>query len=98
MLTLGSDSLRSTGSSCKKDAADLLAELDRFPEALKLYDEVAQYSLGSQLTKYNVKEYWLRAGLCALAAQVRILPTSSLGPQTMTLPGPSGSRTRQEEV
>ncbi|KAG8943773.1 vesicular-fusion protein S17 [Tulasnella sp. 424] len=38
-------------------------------EAIKLYDEVAQYSLGSQLTKYNVKEYWLRAGLCALAAQ-----------------------------
>ncbi|KAG8902842.1 vesicular-fusion protein S17 [Tulasnella sp. 417] len=60
---------KATGSSCKKDAADLLAELDRFPEAMRLYDEVAQYSLGSQLTKYNVKEYWLRAGLCALAAQ-----------------------------
>ncbi|KAG8978896.1 vesicular-fusion protein S17 [Tulasnella sp. 427] len=60
---------KATGSSCKKDAADLLAELDRFPEAMKLYDQVAQYSLGSQLTKYNVKEYWLRAGLCALASQ-----------------------------
>ncbi|KAG8902843.1 vesicular-fusion protein S17 [Tulasnella sp. 417] len=36
---------------------------------MALYDQVAQYSLGSQLTKSNVKEYWLRAGLCALAAQ-----------------------------
>ncbi|KAG8911771.1 vesicular-fusion protein S17 [Tulasnella sp. 417] len=36
---------------------------------MALYDQVAQYSLGSQLTKYNVKEYWLRAGLCALAAR-----------------------------
>ncbi|KAG8943151.1 vesicular-fusion protein S17 [Tulasnella sp. 424] len=60
---------KATASSCKKDAADLLVELDRWHEAIKLYDEVAQYSLGSQLTKYNVKEYWLRAGLCALAAQ-----------------------------
>ncbi|KAG8943775.1 vesicular-fusion protein S17 [Tulasnella sp. 424] len=37
--------------------------------APRVHDEVAQHSLGSQLTKYNVKEYWLRAGLCALAAQ-----------------------------
>ncbi|KAG8966409.1 vesicular-fusion protein S17 [Tulasnella sp. 425] len=60
---------KATASSCKKDTADLLVELDRGHEAIKLYDEVAQYSLGSQLTKYSVKEYWLRAGLCALAAQ-----------------------------
>jgi len=60
---------RATANSCKKDAADLLAELDRFTEAIKLYDEVADYSLGSALTKYSVKEYWLRSGLCALATQ-----------------------------
>ncbi len=59
-----------TANSCKKDAADLLAELDRFQEAIALYDEVASYSLQSNLTKYSVKDYWLRAGLCALAMQV----------------------------
>jgi len=60
---------KATANACYKDAADLFAELDRFQEATKLYDQVADYSLGSALTKYSVKEYWLRGGLCALAAQ-----------------------------
>ncbi|KAG8934484.1 vesicular-fusion protein S17 [Tulasnella sp. 418] len=58
-----------TANACYKDAADLLAELDRFVEAIKLYEKVADYSLTSALTKYSVKEYWLRSGLCALALQ-----------------------------
>jgi len=60
---------KATANACFKDAADLLAELDRFQEAIRLYDQVADYSLGSALTKYSVKEYWLKSGLCALAAQ-----------------------------
>ncbi|KAF9015118.1 vesicular-fusion protein SEC17 [Cyathus striatus] len=31
------------------------------------YEQVADHSLTSALTKYSVKEYWLRASLCALA-------------------------------
>lgn len=64
----------STANACKKDAADLFAELDRFQEAIALYDAVADYSLTSALTKYSVKEYWLRAGLCALGIPVRTGP------------------------
>lgn len=67
-----SDDRCRTANACYKDAADLFAELDRFQEAMKLYDQVADYSLGSALTKYSVKEYWLRGGLCALAAQVSL--------------------------
>jgi len=55
-----------TANGCFKDAADLHAELDEFAEAISRYEQVANHSLTSALTKYSVKEYWLRASLCAL--------------------------------
>jgi len=57
-----------TANGCFKDAADLHAQLGQFPQAITRYEQVANHSLSSSLTKYSVKEYWLRAGLCALAA------------------------------
>ncbi|KAI6007445.1 soluble NSF attachment protein [Pisolithus albus] len=36
-------------------------------QAIQRYEQVADQSLTSALTKYSVKEYWLRACLCALA-------------------------------
>ncbi|KII93757.1 hypothetical protein PLICRDRAFT_101894 [Plicaturopsis crispa FD-325 SS-3] len=56
-----------TANACFKDAADLHADLEEYPQAIARYEQVADHSLGSALTKYSVKEYWLRAGLCALA-------------------------------
>lgn len=58
--------------ACYKDAADLLADLERFHEAIQLYEQVADHSLQSALTKYSVKEYWLRSSLCALALGVSV--------------------------
>ncbi|EJD55403.1 vesicular-fusion protein SEC17 [Auricularia subglabra TFB-10046 SS5] len=68
-----SDDANATASRCYKDAADVLAEVDEFIPAINLYEKVANHSLTSQLTKYSVKEYWLRAALCALAAQDPVL-------------------------
>ncbi|KAJ4484755.1 vesicular-fusion protein SEC17 [Lentinula edodes] len=56
-----------TANACYKDAADLHAEIDEFPHAIARYEQVADHSLTSALTKYSVKEYWLKAALCALA-------------------------------
>ena len=64
---------RRTANACFKDAADLHAELENYGAAIARYDQVANGSLGSNLTKYSVKDYWLRAGLCALAMGVRFL-------------------------
>lgn len=61
----------STANACYKDAADLHADLDEYPQAIARYEQVADHSLTSALTKYSVKEYWLKAGLCALAMGVR---------------------------
>lgn len=60
----------STANACFKDAADLHAELEQYPQAIARYEQVADHSLTSPLTKYSVKEYWLRASLCALAMGV----------------------------
>jgi len=56
-----------TANACYKDAADLHAELEEYTHAISLYDQVANASLSSALTKYSVKDYWLKALLCTLA-------------------------------
>ncbi|KAN0134909.1 Soluble NSF attachment protein, SNAP domain containing protein [Lactarius tabidus] len=58
-----------TANACFKDAADLHAELEEYSHAISLYDQVANFSLSSALTKYSVKDYWLKALLCTLAMQ-----------------------------
>ncbi|PSS37679.1 hypothetical protein EW026_g941 [Hermanssonia centrifuga] len=58
---------QATANACYKDAADLHADLEQYPQAIARYEQVANGSLSSPLTKYSVKEYWLRASLCALA-------------------------------
>jgi len=62
-----------TANACFKDAADLHAEIEEYPAAIARYDQVANHSLGSALTKYSVKEYWLRALLCSLAMQEPVI-------------------------
>ncbi|TFK98740.1 vesicular-fusion protein SEC17 [Pterulicium gracile] len=59
-----------TANACFKDAADLHADLEEYAIAIERYEQVADHSLTSNLTKYSVKDYWLKAGLCALALDV----------------------------
>ncbi|EUC66658.1 soluble NSF attachment protein, SNAP protein [Rhizoctonia solani AG-3 Rhs1AP] len=68
-----------TANACFKDAADLHAELGNYGHAITRYEQVADHSLTSALTKYSVKEYWLRAGLCALAMQDTVTARRNLG-------------------
>ncbi|CAL1695671.1 unnamed protein product [Somion occarium] len=73
-----------TANACYKDAADLHAELEEYPQAIARYEQVADGSLNSALTKYSVKEYWLRSSLCALAMGVCVHNNSS--PSSITHP------------
>ncbi|KAG9126964.1 vesicular-fusion protein S17 [Ceratobasidium sp. 392] len=78
-----------TANACFKDAADLHAELGHYSHAIARYEQVADHSLTSALTKYSVKEYWLRAGLCALAMQDTVTARRNLskyGQQDVTYP------------
>ncbi|KAL5641128.1 hypothetical protein ACGC1H_001570 [Rhizoctonia solani] len=78
-----------TANACFKDAADLHAELGNYAHAISRYEQVADHSLTSALTKHSVKEYWLRAGLCALAMQDTVTARRNLakyGQQDVTFP------------
>ncbi|KAI5453076.1 vesicular-fusion protein S17 [Naganishia albida] len=56
-----------TANQCYQAAAEHSADLGDFGRAIELYEQVGDWSLASPLTKYSVKEYWLRASLCAMA-------------------------------
>ena len=62
-----------TASGCLKDAADLRAQLEHWDRAIALYEEVSKWSLTNATTRYSVKEYWLREGICLLAKGVRMI-------------------------
>lgn len=46
-----------------KEAADISAQIGQYKKAIDIYNSVGEWSLGSPLTKYSVKEIWLKAGL-----------------------------------
>lgn len=46
-----------------KEAADISAQIGEYKKAIEIYNNVAEWSLSSPLTKYSVKEIWLKAGL-----------------------------------
>lgn len=62
-----------TANQCYQQAAELSGDLGEYQRAMELYQIVADWSLTSALTKYSVKEYWLRAALCSIAMGVRPL-------------------------
>lgn len=59
-----------TANGCYKEAADLAATLGEYGRAVEHYERVATASLNNPMTKYSVKEYYFKAGLCWLASAV----------------------------
>lgn len=62
--------MHSTANQCFQSAAELSADIGDLGKAIELYEQVGDWSLSSPLTKYSVKEYWLRAALCSMAMGV----------------------------
>jgi alpha-soluble NSF attachment protein len=75
-----------TANACYKEVAEIAGLLDQFDRAIEKFEyvgdsrrlgsslnqgQVAQASLGSNLTRYSVKEYYFKAGLCHLCRGVR---------------------------
>jgi len=60
---------QATANACFKDVADLAARVNppQWDVAIENFERVAKASLNSALTKYSVKEYYLKAGMCHLA-------------------------------
>ncbi|BEI84264.1 hypothetical protein CcaverHIS002_0408680 [Cutaneotrichosporon cavernicola] len=67
-----------TANQCYQSAAELSADLGDYQRAVQLYTTVADWSLTSPLTKYSVKEYWLRAIMCSIAMGDLVLAQRNL--------------------
>lgn len=59
-------------SKCTLKAAHLAAVLGQYDNAIEKFESVAAASVDNQLTKWSVKEYFLKAGLCHLCTMVYI--------------------------
>ncbi|RAL43666.1 hypothetical protein DM860_017522 [Cuscuta australis] len=51
---------------CKLKIAKLSAEMEEYPKAIKIYEEIACLSANNNSFKYGVREHLLNAGLCQL--------------------------------
>lgn len=61
------EEVNSTSNQCKLKVAQFAAQLEQYPKAVEIYEEIAKSSLDSNLLRYSVKGYLLNAGLCHLA-------------------------------
>ncbi|KAH6621283.1 soluble NSF attachment protein [Chaetomium sp. MPI-SDFR-AT-0129] len=62
------DNAKALGNKNWLKVADLSGLNGDYLTAMKLYEKVADASLDNHLMKYSIKDYWLKAGICALAS------------------------------
>jgi len=58
----------SAANACLLKVAQFSAQLEKYEKAIEIFEKVAKQSLESNLLKWSVKEYFLKAGLCHLAS------------------------------
>lgn len=67
------DDSTATAQGCTIKAATIYGDIGNYEEAAKLFEGMAEEMANNQLTKYSVKDYLLRAGLCRLCLDVKKL-------------------------
>ena len=50
--------------------AQFSAELERYKEAVEIYEDIAKTSVENNLLKYSAKGYLLNAGICRLCSEL----------------------------
>lgn len=58
----------SEANKCNLKIAQFAAELERYPQAIKIYEEVARACVDNNLLKYSAKGHLLNAGICQLCS------------------------------
>lgn len=65
-----SEDSKAMTNNCLLKVATFAAQLEQYPEAIEKFEAVAEASVDNNLTKWSVREYLLKGGLCHLAAGV----------------------------
>jgi len=58
----------SAANTCLLKVAQYAAQLEKYDQAIEVYEEVARKSLDNNLTKWSVKDYFFKAILCYLCS------------------------------
>ncbi|GLJ25249.1 hypothetical protein SUGI_0483340 [Cryptomeria japonica] len=60
------EEVTSTANQCQLKVAQFAAQLEQYPKAIQIFEDVARQSMNNNLLKYSVKGYLLCAGLCLI--------------------------------
>ncbi|KAJ2162756.1 vesicular-fusion protein S17 [Coemansia sp. RSA 552] len=63
----GTEDSPALANSCLLKVASLAAQLEKYGRATDIFESIAEGSVDNQLTKWSVKDYFLKAALCRLA-------------------------------
>ncbi|KAJ8769464.1 hypothetical protein K2173_002954 [Erythroxylum novogranatense] len=72
------EEVTTSANQCKQKVAQFAAQLEQYPKAIEIYEEIAKQSLGNNLLKYGVKGHLLNAGICHLCKGDVIAITNAL--------------------
>ncbi|KAJ2747818.1 vesicular-fusion protein S17 [Coemansia sp. BCRC 34301] len=54
-------------NSCLLKVASFAAQLEKYDQAIEIFESIAEGSLDNQLAKFSIKDYFFKAALCRLA-------------------------------
>ncbi|KAF9975059.1 hypothetical protein BGZ73_001419 [Actinomortierella ambigua] len=66
-------------NKCLLKVATFAAQLGAYDKAIEKFEQVANASLDNQLTKWSLKEYFLKAGLCHIATGDHVNAHNAVG-------------------
>ncbi|MCL7028623.1 hypothetical protein MKW94_011205, partial [Papaver nudicaule] len=87
-----SEEVSTSANQCKQKVAQFSAQLEQYPRAIEIYEDVAKQSLNNNLLKYSVKGYLLNAGLCQLCKVDAVAISNALERYEELDPSFSGTR------
>ncbi|KAG9448868.1 hypothetical protein H6P81_008833 [Aristolochia fimbriata] len=87
-----SEEVTTSANQCKQKVAQFAAQLEQYPKAVELFEEIARHSMNNNLLKYSVKGILLNAGLCQLCRGDIVAITNALEKYQDLDPTFSGTR------
>ncbi|XP_031109915.1 alpha-soluble NSF attachment protein [Ipomoea triloba] len=61
-----SEDVSTTANQCKQKIAQFSAQLEKYPRAIEIFEDIARQSVNNNLLKYGVRGHLLNAGICQL--------------------------------
>ncbi|KAK4363299.1 hypothetical protein RND71_018540 [Anisodus tanguticus] len=61
-----SEDVTTTADQCKQKVAQFSAQIEKYPRAIEIFEEIARHSVNNNLLKYGVRGHLLNAGICQL--------------------------------